>query len=395
MARRTKSLVSALVYLVFLAVFVEVALQAFYYFTAGGFLFSRVGRPMYAVNPYSGFWNKPDLRMEHNTSEFQTMLHTNREGFRVSAAHEEYAIPKDPAKLRAMLLGPSFAFGWGVDQEQTFGVRLEALLEDAGYAGGRDVEIINAGVPSLGPAAGLRWYRHRGREFAPDLVIQFIYGSMAIDTRADERYSVNGEGYLVPRRIDPSRKLQHTLKQSAIVFYGWVMATRVRALLGAEEPSEGVQGAGRELAAQQRFDPERPALRGAIDFYDELRSAVEEGGARLLVVYFPLSYAIHPEDVSRWRHLGVRDGEAQRRFDDDFCRFLSGRGIPCLDITEDLARAARERGERLYYWLDIHWTAAGNAVAAEAVARALESGRLVPEPSGAAAARPERARTAR
>jgi hypothetical protein len=350
---------------------------------------------MYAVNPYSGFWNKPNLSMSHNTSEFRTMLYTNGEGFRVSAKHEEYALAKDPAKLRMMLLGPSFAFGWGVDQEQTFAVRLEQRLEGAGYAGGRDLEVINAGVPSLGPLAGLRWYRQRGREFAPDLVIQFIYGSMAIDARGHDNYAVNDAGYLVPRRVDRWRKLQHTLKQSAIVFYGWVAYTRIRELTGEEALPSGVQGAGRELAEQERFDPARADLRGAIDFYDELRSVVEGGGARLLVVYFPLSYAIHPEDVSRWRHLGVRNGEAQRRFDDDFCRFLSGRGIPCLDITEDLARAARERRERLYYWLDIHWTAAGNEVAAEAVARALEAGRLVSLAGGAAAARAERAKAAR
>ena len=53
-----------------------------------------------------------------------------------------------------------------------------------------------------------------------------------------------------------------------------------------------------------------------------------------------------------------------------FVRYLDERGIPALDVTDAL-RAAAGRGDRTYYWLDIHWTQAGNAAAAEAVAQHL------------------------
>jgi len=337
MGRQLHRLASVLAYLIFLAVFVEIALQAFYFFTAGGFLFARVGRPIFAANPHSGFWNKPNLSMEHNTSEFQTHVYTNSDGFRVSAAHEEYPVAKDPAKLRVMLLGPSFAFGWGVDQEETTAVRLEGLLERNGFAGGRDVELINAGVPSLPPYPQLRWFKERGRDFAPDLVVQFIYGSMAVDT--SPAYA------------------------------------KLRSLYGNGEPAEGIQGAGRELTENESFDPSDPNLASALAFYGDLRAAVESTGGRLLVVYLPHSYCVHLEDVSRWAHLGVRKIEEQKAFDDAFCRHIDQNGVPCLNITQDLVSAAREHGERLYYWLDIHWTPEGNAVAAQAIAgRLLEGG---------------------
>lgn len=374
MALRLRSLLASLLYVLFLVIFVEVALQAFYYFTAGGFLFARVGRPIYVPNEYSGFWNKPNLTMEHNTNEFRTMLYTNSEGFRVSDAREEYAIPKDPHKRRIMLLGPSFAFGWGVNYEDTFATHLEALLE-AKASDGRDVEIINAGVPSLGPISQLRWFQHRGVDFQPDLVIQFIYGSMAVGPDSQENYTVNDDGYLISSSMGPGRRLQHALKQSAMIFYGWVLYTRIRTLIGGANTEDGVQGAGRVLEEQTEFDVTKPAVRAALEFYDDLRAAVDRIGADLVVVYFPLSYAIHPEDASRWRHLGVKNMAAQERFDEEFCRHLDEeRSIRCINITDDLERAARSRGERLYYWLDIHWTPAGNAVAAEAVARALSPG---------------------
>jgi len=358
-------------YLLFLIAFVEIALQAFYYFTAGDFLFARVGRPLYVPDEYAGFWNKPDLSMVHNTNEFRTTWYTNREGLRVSASHEEYAPGEHPEALRILLLGPSFAFGWGVNFEETFGERLRDLLQRGGYAGGRKIELINAGVPSLGAAADLNWYAHRGRQYEPDLVIQLIYGSMAVESKLNTEFEVNAAGYLVPKDETTARRLQATFKQSAIVFYGWLAYAKLRAAWQQEPPAEGVLGAGREIKLHGRFDPDSPEVKDSLEFYEALRSEVAASGARLLVVYLPLSYCVHPKDASRWSHLGVRNVAAQIAFDDAFCRYLDARGIRCLNVTPDLVEAAREKNERLYYWLDIHWTPQGNLVAATAVAGGL------------------------
>src|SRR5262249_60703048 len=89
-----------------------------------------------------------------------------------------------------------------------------------------------------------------------------------------------------------------------------------------------------------------------------------------LVVYVPLSYAIHREDESRWRHLGIRDIINQMTFDAAFVHYLSEWQIPSIDITRQLQKSA-QLGKRMYYWLDIHWTPAGNAVAARAVSEYL------------------------
>ena len=102
--------------------------------------------------------------------------------------------------------------------------------------------------------------------------------------------------------------------------------------------------------------------------YDKLGSIVRQAGARLLVVYAPLSYAIHKEDESRWRHLRARDIQRQMTFYAAFVRYLNERQIPSLDITQQLQKSAQAGKKRMYFWLDIHWTPAGYATAAEAVA---------------------------
>jgi hypothetical protein len=180
---------------------------------------------------------------------------------------------------------------------------------------------------------------------------------------------VDTNGYLVQKNVSTGQRWRERAKKFATVFYGWMLWTDFDAWLNSKSGSHSsaVLGAGRELVQEADFDVNRPRVRDATVFYQHLAKAVQGSGARLQIVYFPLSYIIHPEDESRWRHLGVKNVEAQSAFDAAFVNYLSERHIPTVDITEDLRNAATH-GKRLYYWLDIHWTPEGNAVAARAVA---------------------------
>ena len=280
-----------------------------------------------------------------------------------------YALNPPPDTTRILLLGPSFAFGWGVDYEASAGHLLEGLLERGGFGGAQRVQLINAGVSSLGPGPHLNWFRHEGRKFQPDLVIHFIFGSMAVTNRERSPHGVTPEGYLIDSDASPLRKLREQAKSSAIVFYSWILYTRLDAKFGDPEEPDEIHGAGREMRAQRDFSLDDPSVIDSLDFYRALRVETRRAAAEVLVVFFPLSYAVHSEDESRWRHLGVRDVDAQQEFDAAFCDHLTLReSIPCLDISTPLQRAAKTSADRLYYWLDVHWTESGNRVAAKAVA---------------------------
>ena len=366
-----RRILGAALYLAFLGLTLEIALQAFYFATAGDFLFKRVGLPIYVADPHAGFFVKPELSFEHHTNEFSSQVHTNRQGLRVPRGGIEYAKTPADSTYRVMLLGPSFAFGWGVDYEETFAAFLEEQLAARHFGGAERVEVINAGVPALPPRPHLEWFQNVGAEFAPDLVIQFMYGSMLPSRRTKEHYSVTSDGYLVPPNLTWKRQLQTTVKKSATVFYSWIVYTRLKPRLSGAPAADQVQGAGRDMAAVQVFDPDDPEIRHGLAYYEQLRQSTRASGAELLVVYFPLSYVVHPEDMGRWQHLGVKDVEGQIAFNRDFCHHLIERGFDCVDVSGDLIGAARA-GERLYFWLDIHWTARGNQVTAESVATHLE-----------------------
>jgi len=145
------------------------------------------------------------------------------------------------------------------------------------------------------------------------------------------------------------------------------MLDRSNAATKSREHGAPVRGTGREMYARTEFDPKNAEVRESMVVYSRLQDAARAAGARLLVVFLPLSYAIHPEDESRWRHLGVVDVTQEAAFNNAFVSYLNKNRIPTLDITDKLRKSA-ESGKRLYFWLDIHWTPIGNATAARAVA---------------------------
>lgn len=373
--RMIKKAVKITGYLLFLILFLEVSLQAFYYTSSGSFLFKRTAVPIYRRDQYMGYSVKPNLSFHHATNEFYSYLYTNSEGFRTSQSHEEYAPSKDNSRYRVLLLGPSFAFGWGVNYEDTFANQLKTFLQAGGFAGGRKIEVINAGVPAIPAANQLNWFDSYGQKFSPDLVVQFIYGGMSVGDEAATDVEVNNEGYIVERDQTLAQKMQRKLKNSAVVYYAWVVSTTIRSAVNGRSNDRQVLGAGRKLEEQTRFDAEDKETRASLDFYHHLSLSASRASAKLLIVHFPLSYCVHREDISRWKHLGVQDVDGQIAFNEKFCGYLDQQSIPCLNITQDLIGEAQHSKERLYYWLDIHWTPKGNRVAAQSVARYLVSRR--------------------
>ncbi len=218
--------------------------------------------------------------------------------------------------------------------------------------------------------AQLAWFQRVGKGYMPDFVIQLVYGSMAIPNISNSYAAVDDNGYLVSLGGYVGQRWHDRFKKLATVFYGWVLWAKLNSPYSpAQTGAKGnaVLGAGREIFVPPDFDPTHPLVHQAMHVYTKLSGSVRAAGAQLLVVYIPFSYAIHRGDEVRWRHLGVWDISRQTDFDAAFVRHLNECQIPSIDLTQHLQKSA-EIGKRIYFWLDIHWTAAGNAAAALAVA---------------------------
>ena len=115
-----------------------------------------------------------------------------------------------------------------------------------------------------------------------------------------------------------------------------------------------------------------PATRRALA---EARQATRTRGDALVVALAPPAFVIHPDRLaSTFEVVGLdptlATPDAPR---DAVARELRSLGIQTCDLTPPL-RAAAEAGQTLYFTYDGHWTAAGHAVVAEALAACIAEG---------------------
>src|SRR5262249_43357426 len=149
------------------------------------------------------------------------------------------------------------------------------------------------------------------------LVIHFVYGSLEARSEPKTDIAVR-DGVLVLTELIAKEVVVAYAKNLATVFYAGVVTGKLYALTSSDASPGKIEGAGRDLRSNVAFTIQDPAVRDSSIFYQRLRAVVASTGADLLVVYFPLSYVVYPEDRARWAILGVKDIEGQIEFNRAF-----------------------------------------------------------------------------
>jgi hypothetical protein len=122
----------------------------------------------------------------------------------------------------------------------------------------------------------------------------------------------------------------------------------------------------------------------------QIEDAIAESkriNAQFVLLYFPQKEEVYWELAKE--RVGNVDAFRERinRLRNEILAFCSGRALLCLDLTPAL-KSRGLRGEELYYPVDIHWNARGNAVVAEEIHGFLTEKKLIE--SAAIAAAPSR-----
>jgi hypothetical protein len=128
------------------------------------------------VNPHQSDGVIYDLRPQLNTTFQRNPVQTNSCGMRDSELDHN----KPTSTYRIAMLGDSFAFGWGVKEEETFTQHLEsnlnrmasqALLSDSAP---KNFEVLNFGVPGYSTFQEVNQFIDWGHEYKPDAVIVYF-----------------------------------------------------------------------------------------------------------------------------------------------------------------------------------------------------------------------------
>ncbi|MFY9824081.1 MAG: GDSL-type esterase/lipase family protein [Thermoanaerobaculia bacterium] len=316
---------------------------------------------LYVVDPKVGHRMKPGLRgVLGNFAEFTTQVRINRLGIRGPEVG-----PKRPGVRRILVLGDSFTFGMGVEENEAFPAQLAAELGRRGVP----AEGINAGMGGYGVPDEVRWFEQYGRETHPDVIVLGIFtGNDLQDAAPDRPPAFISHGELLDKAELSRSKLFHWLYQHsqlfALVKYSLPapIDRTIRRALHMPEPS-AIRGLREEMALYDPRNRPRAEQGGQASEAAIRRLLAETQAEHPIVVALLLPSKLQADDVE-WngalRQLGLASSQVDRALPNEiFSGVLARCGVPTLDLTPILSEALRQ-GEVDFFPMDQHYTVAGN-----------------------------------
>lgn len=132
--------------------------------------------------------NMPNMTYTHTSADYKVTIQTNDKGMRNDESIT-YANPNN--HFRILILGDSFAMGYGVNFDETFTFKLQQLVE---AKINRKVEIINLAVSGYSSAEQLLMYKNEGRKFSPDIVVSTWHSSDLNENLRSNLFKLTAQG---------------------------------------------------------------------------------------------------------------------------------------------------------------------------------------------------------
>ncbi len=258
--------------------------------------------------------------------------------------------------------GDSFTFGVGVDQGATWVGRLSALTNR---------EILNFGVPGLGPYQHTRILRKYGAPLRPKIVFYALFTNDVDDGVRFERRQNGHTRKLTVKRFLKKYSVSYNLFRN-------LSRSIKRDLRDDTWNGIGLKLLERKLrdpysVPDEKFDSAWAAIAAQID------DAIDESkriNAKFVLLYFPSKEEVY------WELAGDRI-ESIERFEERIgklrkttAEYCESRRLSCLDLSPALKTRGLS-GEKLYFPVDIHWNEKGNSVVAEEIYKFLVEKNLI------------------
>lgn len=312
-------------------------------------------------DPDLGWVNAPGLHIPGLYAEGADFT-SNAQGFRNL---EDFEAVAPAGRTRVICAGDSFTLGYGVDDDETWPAHLAAADER--------LQVVNMGQGGYGMDQAWLWYRRDGLALEHDLVLFAFIGDDFERMRKDTFW-----GYSKPLVRATPEGLAVT---NVPVPRGSLRFPRVTQNLKLIERLRVLEFMGRVLnklgaggAAPVELDEEETRA-VAEGIFEDLARAASERGARAVLVYLP-----------NLDHLDLSRLDSWPDYAKEACRSASEGGLLFIDLTEDFAAVPDAERRKLFIpkgasrvpGVAGHYSAAGNAFVARAIARHLAAAGALP-----------------
>ncbi len=342
------------------------------------------GKTYYRPDPEFGQLPRPNVAGVH--PGFDAPFTTNSRGLR---GRREFVVPKPAGVTRVVVLGDSFAWGYGVADDEIFTAELQRRFPRT--------EVVNLGVISFDLRGDLAYFEREGTRYEPDVVLVALCQNDIRDHSASPAPRAVDIGHPSSAVTAPKsgpkeeprpgvvarfRPVKQFLNDHSDLFALTAQAvnasktlTGAAVSLGLKEDYAGFDMLDDNLhAALIEYPPQVDrAMSGLEEDLLRLKQSVEARGARLIVALIPSLQAVNPDALAASIAYTKYDAD---EFDMDkpyqrIAAFAREHGIPvCSPLASFQKRFGR--GATLYLPRDMHFNPAGHRAFAEAVAPLLE-----------------------
>jgi lysophospholipase L1-like esterase len=298
-----------------------------------------------------GWAHEPGQEGIFETPQFRTVVRINDNGLR----DRPHSYERQNDTERILVLGDSFAWGYGVEESERFSQLLETSM---------DVEVINAGVSGYSTDQELLWYKSEGIKYETDLVILVVAGNDVGDNDQQLVSTIyykpkfvlqDGQlvlrGYPVPKTSLQGRFVYSLSQRSALGYFLVQRYFDVRSLFGKVK----VNSDHGSLPASAMSVPTEP-FKLTIAIIDEIRKTAESRKAKFIIV-----------TTDRWWNSPSRETYQ------DFINTLRTEGFLVVDVE---AMPGFDPEEMLIP-NDGHWSRAGHQFVAAEIKDSIESNQLL------------------
>lgn len=351
------------------------------------------------AHPVYGHGLRPGAAGESsNYGEYRVPYKINSLGLR----DREFAREIPPGTVRILMTGDSFTEGFGVKLESAFVKILERRLNASPARPGARYETVNMGVASFSPLLEYLFLKETlGRIEGNFLILNLDASDFSDDNFYERgaRWGPGGEplavshGDLLPNYLTYGRHFLETLPAApwrnsrALRYLVWHFIRRVhggwvQSRLGhIEYDRYGWTRSGRD--GRKPRDAWEAQLGRSFGYILRIRELLKKKGVGFALALYPHGHQVHPQAWCAGRkrayyECGKVYGTSLFEETMALCRKS---GLTCWDLTPDFRRPD---ADSLFYKVDEHFNAKGNAVMAGALERRLRPLLAAMTPQGGA-----------
>lgn len=282
----------------------------------------------------------------------------------------EGCIKHSSARHTILMLGDSFTYGVGVNDDQTFSYYMERKLCEEGS----EVDIVNAGNGGKGTDYALKFFQTRGVTIKPDLTILNFVSNDFQDNELSAYFSLDKSGNLIPKTLGNSMAAEQRVFWKSRVYDWFITHSHVANLI----KQVAIRMFVRSFRQRQHeishivYYKKDKAYSSSTSFeltkrlLLQLKLAVNNTGSKFVVFYIPTL-----DEVNEFRTSGTASKDEKL-----IASITNDEKILFVSLTSSFAHSHLSTS-KLYFISDGHWTASAHLLASQIMLDALNDSSIL------------------